>query len=178
MPPPSWPAGPAPPSAPRMVCTAPNRGSGLGDGPARHRLREVGPPGGLAEGVPEVLRLVRHVLAGEFHDAHRVAGYAVVGDDALADPQIPAAGDPQDGEVPAGRVPAALRGNCRAAPESFTRLGVIEDRVRGVDGVLGFAVPAFRCLPVFLDRGPGPGIRIHRIVPSGSLGSLAGSTRS
>src|SRR5580704_7739598 len=141
MPPPSWPAGPVPPSAPRA---APNRGSGLGYGPARHRLREVGPPGLLAEGVSEVLRLVRHVLAGEFHDAHRVAGHAVVGDDALADPQIPAAGDPQDGEVPAGRVPTALRGNRRAAPESFTRLGVIEDRVRGVDGVLGFAVPAFR----------------------------------
>ena len=64
-----------------------------GDGPARHRLRECGPPGRRAEGVGEVLRLVHHVPVGEFHDAHRVGGHAVVGDDALAHPQIPTAGD-------------------------------------------------------------------------------------
>ena len=104
----------------RMGCAAPNRGSGLGDGPARHWLREVCPPCGRSEGVCEVLCLVRHMLVSEFHDAHRVSGRAVVGDDALAHPQVPAAEDPQDGEVPGGRVAAALRSNRRAAPESFT----------------------------------------------------------
>ena len=49
----------------------------------------------------------------------------------------------QDGEVPVGRVAAALRRDRRAAPESFTRLRVVEDRVGSVDGVLGFDVSAF-----------------------------------
>src|SRR5690242_8516900 len=32
--------------------------------------------------------------------------------------------------------------------------------------MLGLGVPAFRCSPVLLDRGPGPAIRMHRMVPS------------
>ncbi|MEV6117755.1 hypothetical protein AB0L59_36130 [Streptomyces sp. NPDC052109] len=91
-----------------------------GDGSARHRLREGGPPGRRAEGVGEVLRLVHHVLVSEFHDAHRVRRHTVVGDDAFAHPQIRVAGDPLDDEVPIGRVPAALRRNRRSAPEPLT----------------------------------------------------------
>ncbi len=151
-------------------------GSGPGDGPARHRLRELGSPGGRRERVGEVLGLVHHLLISELHDAHRVGGLAVVGDDALAHPQVRVAGDPLDGEMPAGRVPAALRRDRDPAPEPFPRLGIVEDRVLGVDGVLGFGVPAFGGLPVLLDRGPGPRVggprvrglrvRLHGVAPS------------
>ena len=75
----------------------------------RYRLGERRPPGGGREGVGEVLGLVRDLAAGELHDADRVGGRAAVGDDALADPQVAAAQDPQDGEVAFGRVAAALR---------------------------------------------------------------------
>jgi hypothetical protein len=61
--------------------------------------------------------------------------------------------------MPIGRVPATLRRNRRTTTETFTRLGIVEDRVRSIDGVFGCAVPAFRCPPVFLERCPG---RIHR----------------
>ena len=103
-----------------MGWAAPGPESGPGDGSARHRLRECCPPCGRTEGIREILRLVHHLTVGEFHDAHGVGGHAVVGYDALAHPQISAARDPQDGEVPGGRMPATLRRNRRAAPESFT----------------------------------------------------------
>src|SRR5690349_4194899 len=93
---------------------------GAGDAPARHRLRERRPPGWRTERVGKVLRLVHHVIVGEFHNAHRVGGRAVVRDHALAHPQAPGASDPQDGEVPAGRMPAALRRDRVAPPEPFT----------------------------------------------------------
>jgi hypothetical protein len=60
--------------------------SGAGDIPAGHRLRECRPPCRRAKRVCEVLSLVYHMLVSEFHDAHRVGGHAVIGDDALAHP--------------------------------------------------------------------------------------------
>ena len=47
----------------------------------------------------------------KLHDAHGVAGHPVVRDDALAPPKIPAADDPEDGEVSIGWVCVALRGS-------------------------------------------------------------------
>ncbi len=61
--------------------------------------------------------------------------------------------------MPVGGVPATLRRDRRAAPESFIRLRIVEDPVLGIDGMLGLGVPAFRCSPVLLDRGPGPAIK-------------------
>jgi hypothetical protein len=75
-----------------------------------------------------------------------------------------AAGDAQDGEVAIGGVAAALCLDCRSASVTLAGLGVVEDRVVGVDGVLGLGVAGLRCPPVFLDRGPDPGIGIHRLV--------------
>jgi hypothetical protein len=50
---------------------------------------------------------VRDEAASEFHDADRMSGLAVVGDHAFADPQIPLAADPADGEVTFRRVAAS-----------------------------------------------------------------------
>jgi hypothetical protein len=83
---------------------------------ARDRLGERRPPGRCLEGVGEVLGLVRYQAVGELHDAHRVGGRAVIGDDALAHPQVAAAGDPQGGEVAFGRVPAGLAWAATACP--------------------------------------------------------------
>ncbi len=44
-----------------------------------------------------------------------------------------------------GRVPVTLSRDCCAAPESFTGLGIVQDRGRTVDGVVDFDIPAFRC---------------------------------
>ena len=90
------------------------------DLPARHRLGEFCAPRGCTECVREVLRLVHHLPVGKLHDGDRVGRHAVVGDDALAHPQVATRRDPQHREVPIGRVPASLRRNRRAAAETFT----------------------------------------------------------
>src|SRR3954468_5040146 len=46
---------------------------------------------GCVEGIGEELGLVRHQTVGDLHDAHRVGRRTVVGDDALADPDVRAA---------------------------------------------------------------------------------------
>ena len=99
-------------------------------------------------GVGEVLGLVRYQIAAELHDAHRVGGHAVIGDHALVHPKVATASDPQDGEVAVGRVPAALRLDLRPAPETFSGLRVVQDRVCSIDSVLGVDVSsseAFQC---------------------------------
>lgn len=130
----------------------------------RHGLRECRPPRRRMKGVCEVLRLVDHLLMFEFHDAHRVAGHAVVCDCNFAHPQIQASNDLADGEMPVGGMPAALWWDRRSAPEPLARLRVVEDRVRRVHGVLGLSVPRFRCLPVFLNRGSDPSVHLVHVV--------------
>jgi hypothetical protein len=61
------------------------------------------------------LRFVCHRALGELHDAHRVSGYTVVRDDALAHPEVLTTNDAKDREVPTGRVSAPLSGNGFAA---------------------------------------------------------------
>jgi hypothetical protein len=75
----------------------------------RNRLGERGAPGSRWEGVGEVLGLVRDETVGHLHDAERVCRRTVVGDHALAHPQVAAALDPADDEVALGRVPPTLR---------------------------------------------------------------------
>jgi hypothetical protein len=65
------------------------------------------------------------------------------------------------------RVCAPLRRYRLAAPESLTLLGVVEDRVRTVDGVFDLGIATFRCLPVFFERGPRCPDPRHFSLPSG-----------
>src|SRR5690349_3666997 len=74
----------------------------------RDRLSQRRPPRRSLELVTEILGFVCDVALGELHNAHRERRDAVVGDDALADPQIPDAADPADREMPVCRVTAAL----------------------------------------------------------------------
>ena len=125
-----------------------------------NRLGQRSAPGSRVEGVGEVLGLVRHETVGDLHDAERVRGHAVIGDHALAHPQVASAHDPPDGEVAFGRVPAALRLDPRPASEALAGLRIVQDRVGSVDRVLGVDVPAFGGLPVLLDPGSDVGFTI------------------
>ncbi len=60
--------------------------SGSADVSAWDGLTECCTPCWCPEGISEVLRLVHHIRMCELHDAHRVGGHPVVGDDALAYP--------------------------------------------------------------------------------------------
>src|SRR5580704_570363 len=129
------------------------------------------PRGRCLERVGEVLGLVRHLIAGELHDAYRVGWRAVVGDHDLAHPQVATAADPQHPEVAFSRVPAALRLDRRPAPEPLPGLRIVQDRVGSVDRVLGVGVPALGGLPVLLYSGTGSAVTIRCLV---HLATLAG----
>ena len=73
----------------------------------RHRFSERSAPGRRGEGVGEVLGLVHDEAFGELHDADREGRHPVIGDHALAHPDVIAAQDPAGGEVAFGRMPAA-----------------------------------------------------------------------
>src|SRR5260370_27101645 len=118
-----------------------------------------------AELVGEILGFMCGVALGELQDAHRERGDAIIGDDALADPQIPDAADPADREMPFCRVTAALCLDIAAAAETLTRLRVVQDRVGCVDGVLGFDVAPLGGVPVFCQPGPGPDVTVHGYAP-------------
>src|SRR3954451_24369586 len=96
---------------------------------AGDRLGQGGAPRSGVERVAEVLDFVRDGAVGEFHDAHREGGHAVVGDDALTDPQVPGPADPADGEVPIRRMTAALRTDGVAPTEALAGLRIVQDRV-------------------------------------------------
>src|SRR5450755_2363378 len=66
-------------------------------------------PGGAGKGSAKYWASLRDETIGDLHDAERICGHAVIGDHALAHPNVAAAQDPADGEVAFGRVPAALR---------------------------------------------------------------------
>src|SRR5947209_5980240 len=120
------------------------------------------PAGRRLEGVAEVLHLVADAAVGELHDAHREGRDAVVGDGALADPEIPAAADPADREVPVGRMAAALGADGVPPAEALTGLRIVQDGVVGVDGVLGLAVAPFGGVPVFGHPRPRRAVVVHR----------------
>src|SRR4051794_28103118 len=121
---------------------------------AGDRLGQGGAPRSGVGRVAEVLDLVRDGAVGEFHDAHRERGHTVVGDDALADPQVPGADDAADREMPICRMTAALCPDGVAPAKALSGLRVVQDRVDRVDGVLPVAVPAFGGLPVLCQLGP------------------------
>ncbi len=125
----------------------PRRGrSGLLDGPPRRRLRERGPPRGRARKERRSTRLqYPDLMADESHDSHRVRRRTVVDGDAFARPYMSVAGDAQ-GEVPVGRVPAALRRDRLAAPETVTRPRMVQHRVHSVDRMLRREVTSLRSL--------------------------------
>jgi hypothetical protein len=133
------------------------------------------------ERICEVLRLVRDETVGDLRDADRVCGYAVVADHALAHPEVASARDPADREVALGRVRAPLRLDLRPAAEALPRLRVVEDRVLGIDRVLGVSVPALRRLLVSLDPNPDFGVTIscaaHSSVPLRPVGIVPACRR-
>jgi hypothetical protein len=76
-----------------------------------------------------------------------------------------------------GRVPAALRLDLRAAAEALTGLRIVQDRIVGVDRVLGVDVTALGGGPVLLKPGPGAGIAIRCLVHIGLMAAGTSTRR-
>jgi hypothetical protein len=83
---------------------------------------------------------VLHKTVSKFHDADRVRRRTVIGDHALADPEVAASLDAADGEVAFGGMAAALRLDLGPVAEALAGLRIVEDRIGGVDRVLGIDV--------------------------------------
>src|SRR3954453_7884430 len=132
---------------------------------SRDRFGQRRPPRRSLEGVAEILRFMGDVVPGELHDAHRERSGAVISDDALADPQISAAADPADREVPIRRVTAALPLDVPATAETLAGLRVVQDGVGRIDGVLGLDVAPLGGVPVFCHPGPVSDVAFHGSAP-------------
>src|ERR1700756_5325581 len=93
-----------------------------------HPLDPSSAPPGRLEWVREVLRLSGNVVARELHDADRVGGLAVVGQDEFGDPEIPGTGDSPDGEALLARLQGARDLDVGTPPDSLARLRVFQHR--------------------------------------------------
>src|SRR5215469_2010902 len=131
-------------------------------------LSPLRPPGSGGKGLGEVLRLAHDLGRAKLHDAHRVVGFPVVGDDHFADPESAAATHTPDDELPPCRVVATLALDVASPAEPLARLRILEDRILGVDRLLLVLVPGLRCGPMPLDGGPTIGI-CHGCLTSSSV---------
>src|SRR3954466_2886878 len=112
--------------------------------PRRSRVKPVG----------EILRLVGHPSFAEFHDAHHVGRYAVVGQHEFGDPEIAAAVNaPNLESLSVGLDEPALL-NVVPAADAFARLRIVEHGVLAVDFMLGVEIAGVGSIPMALERRP------------------------
>ena len=71
----------------------------LGRRDVAHSLDKMRTRGAGVKPVGEILRFVGHQSFAEFHDAHRVRWYAVIGQYEFSDPEIAAADNSPDGKM-------------------------------------------------------------------------------
>src|SRR5882757_10604183 len=129
--------------------------------------------------IGEILRFVGHQSFAEFHDAHRVRWYAVIGEYEFSDPEIAAADNSPDRKtLPVWLDEPALL-NVVPAADPLARLRIIKHGILAVDFVFDLEIARVRRLPMELQRRPDCSI-IHLRLPfrpsfRGPLNSLCGT---
>src|SRR6266851_1527726 len=83
--------------------------------------------------IGEILRFVGHQPIAEFHDAHRVRWYAVIGKYEFSDPEIAAADHSPDRKTLLVRLDGPALLNAVPAADPFARLRIIEHSILAVD---------------------------------------------
>src|SRR5438874_564736 len=85
------------------------------------------------EPVGEILCFAGHQSVAEFHDAHRVRRYAVIGEHEFGDPEIAAADDSPDRKTLLVRLDCSALLNVVPAANPLARLRIIEHGILAVD---------------------------------------------
>src|SRR3982074_3242693 len=114
--------------------------------------------------IGEILRFVGHQSFAEFHDAHRVRWYAVIGKYEFSDPEIAAADNSPDRKTLLVWLGATALLNVVPAADPLARLGIIKHRILAVDFMFDLEIARVRRIPMALQRLPHGSI-IHLALP-------------
>src|SRR5580704_13697830 len=115
--------------------------------------------------IGEILRFVGHQSFAEFHDAHRVRWYAVIGKYEFSNPEIAAADNSPDRKTLLVWLDEPALLNVVPAADPLARLRVIKHRILAIDFMFGREVVRVRGIPMALQRRPHGSI-VHLTLPS------------
>src|SRR5712675_1478662 len=115
--------------------------------------------------IGEILRFVGHQSVAEFHDAHRVGWYAVIGEHEFSDPEIAAADNAPDRKSLLVWLDGSALLNVVPAADPLARLRVIKHGILAVDFMFGLEIARVRSIPMALQRRPHGSI-VHLNLPA------------
>src|SRR3979490_1529109 len=122
-------------------------------------------PGGRGvKVVGEILRFAGHQSFAEFHDAHRVRWYAVIGQYEFSDPEIAAADNSPDRKTLVVWLDESALLNVVPAADPLARLRIVKHRILAVNFMLDLEIARVRRIPMVLQRLPHGSI-IHLNLP-------------
>src|SRR3954467_11207850 len=104
--------------------------------------------------IGEILRFVGHQSLAEFHDAHRVRWYAVIGQDEFSDPEIAAADNSPNRKTLLVRLDESAFLNVLPAANPLARLRIIKHGVLAVNFMFDLEIVRVRSCPMALQRNP------------------------
>src|SRR5450432_2601900 len=122
--------------------------------------------GSRVKPIGEILRFIGHPYFAEFHDAHRVRWYAVIGKHEFSDPEIAATDNSPDRKTLLVWLDESALLNVVPAADPLARLRIIEHRILAVDFMLDLEIARVRSIPMALQRVP-HGFVIHLNLPAG-----------
>src|SRR6266481_4849413 len=114
--------------------------------------------------IGEILRFVGHQSFAEFHDAHRVRWYAVIGKYEFSDPEIAAADNSPDRKTLLVWLDESALLNVVPAADPLARLRIIKHGILAVDFMFDLEIARVRSIPMALQRRPHRSI-IHLHLP-------------
>src|SRR5213079_157540 len=104
--------------------------------------------------IGEILRFVGHQSFAEFHDAHRVRWYAVIGKYEFSDPEIAAADYSPDGKTLLVWLDESALLNVVPTADPLARLRIIKHSILAVDFMFDLEIAGVRSIPMALQRHP------------------------
>src|ERR1700716_1151513 len=114
--------------------------------------------------IGEILRFVGHQSFAEFHDAHRVRWYAIIGKYEFSDPEIAAADNSPDRKTLLVWLDATALLNVVPVADPLARLRIIKHSILAVDFMFDLEIARVRRIPMALQRLPHGSI-IHLDLP-------------
>src|SRR6202163_506053 len=127
--------------------------------------------------IGEILRFVGHQSFAEFHDAHRVGWYAVIGKHEFSDPEIAAADNSADRKTLLVGLDESALLNVVPAADPLARLRIVKHSILAVDFMFDLEIARVRRIPMALQRRPHGSI-IHLSLPPALPGIISGPPNS
>src|SRR5471032_2211754 len=122
--------------------------------------------------IGEILRFVGHQSVTEFHDAHRIGWYAVIGQYEFGNPEIAAADNAPDRKTLLVGLDEPALLNVVPAADPLARLRIIQHGILAIEFMFGFEIVCVRSLPMALQRLPHGSI-IHLNLPPNRAATAA-----